>query len=131
MSEPDQGDTSRDGAAPPEPPRGPGQLELGAIACLIGAEALVGLLPIGFPLWLAGNLMLVLSSWWTLADKIRAWLFLAGGYPLIVISTLGASRCAESSACGRGSWVVIVGVTLLVAYFVAQVVTVTRLVRAR
>ncbi len=75
--------------------------------------------------------MLVLSTMWTLADKTRAWLFLAGGYPLIVIATLGASRCAESSGCGRGSWVIIVGAILLVGYFLAQVVTVLRLVRAR
>ncbi len=129
MSDPDE--PTAGPAAPPEAPRGPGQLELGAIACLIGAEALVGILPIGFPLWLAGNVMLVLSTLWTLADKTRAWLFLAGGYPLIVIATLGASRCAESSGCGRGSWVIIVGAILLVGYFLAQVVTVLRLLRAR
>ncbi|MFN8194509.1 MAG: hypothetical protein U0R80_09520 [Nocardioidaceae bacterium] len=118
-------DAERPAPASPseQPTREPGRVEMGAILFLVGAELFSGLLPFSLLGWMTGIALMALSAVWTMRDKIRGWLFLGAGYPLVEALSLSASDLPR--------WGLFVGVAVLMVFFVLQVVTVIRLLSVR
>ena len=126
---------------------------------LIVAELVFFLMPIlGAFTWIAGLVTLVVSRYWTASEKLRGFLALGTGYPIVFfvvgwlglpgISTSGSASCSSSSVTtergevfeggtrcvetgGGVHWSGVVVLVLLAAYLVLQVITARRLLRSR
>ncbi len=146
----------------PSAPAGPAsatsrsrKVEIGAIVALVGAELLVILLPLAALLWIVGVVLLVVAQSWTGQQKLRGFLSLATGFPLVLLvlsialaggssetctsSPVPAGRGAApapaditctSSSTGAPTWVAVAVLVALGIYLVWQVLSVRALLRA-
>lgn len=128
------------------PAAGTHRLESVALLLLVLAEVLFIVVPLSAPLWVAGVVCLVLATGWTAREKVAAAAFVATGFPLVglgvVVSALVVAELGACSASSTSTGDVIETCTtttsplgvilpaLLVAYVVAQVVVIRRLLRS-
>ncbi|MCB0909731.1 MAG: hypothetical protein KDB63_21745 [Nocardioidaceae bacterium] len=151
-------------AAPEGPPPGPagfgpptprpptfGNVEVGALLCLVLAEVIFLIYPVAALLCLAGFVLLLVSRLWTAGEKVLGALFLATGFPLVFGTVLftptpssqgeecsqsvradgtsGPLHCTQTGGDGGANpWVFWVAAAI---YLALQAYTIWRLVRAR
>ena len=138
------------GAFPPlvqVTPGGIGTLEVGAVVALFVAEVLSILIPVAAAVWVVGLILLLVSRAWSGRQKLRGFLSLGTGFPLVlallVLAPVTASRtvCAESATAvpstgpgpaavdvgctssGAPAWIGLVILGLALAYLVWQIRT--------
>ncbi|GAA4707114.1 HAAS signaling domain-containing protein [Nocardioides conyzicola] len=139
--------------APPAP-RASRTVETSAIICLVVAELLFILWPLGAVAWVAGIVLLAVSKTWTGREKALGLAGLATGFPLVFVVLVASfttsssdgscsdpvrvtegSQVTESSTCYVGSpgghsyaWLAL---ALGIAYLAFQGYTIWRLTRLR
>ena len=132
------------------------RVEIGAVVTLVAAELLFILVPLAALLWIVGVVLLLLAQSWTGQQKLRGFLSLATGLPLVLVvlsialvggssetcssSPVPAGRGAApapaditctSSSTGPPAWVGITVLVVLVLYLLWQVLTVRALLTAQ
>ncbi|MFN8188830.1 MAG: hypothetical protein U0R78_00085 [Nocardioidaceae bacterium] len=138
-------------AVPGTPPRSFGNVEVGALLCLVLAEIIFVIYPLAALLCLIGFVLLVVSRWWTPGEKVLGTTFLVTGFPLVfVFGLLSVGSTGDSGSCsqtvdaagrtgetvcthvagnsGGSPWVFWVGAAV---YLSLQVFTVWKLARAK
>lgn len=135
----------------PSPTKRSGWFEAGAIICLVGAELLFFLVPIAAVAWIAGLVLLAMSSVWTFREKVIGFLGLGTGFlagfgiifaSLVTFRTSSCSGTQEMAAdgapigeatisCDSGlEWINILAITLTLGYFLFQIFALWVLIRA-
>jgi uncharacterized membrane protein len=127
------------------PAAGTHRLESAALLLLVLAEVVFIVVPLSVPLWIAGVVCLALATSWTAREKMAAAAFVATGFPVVGLGLVSAGLLAVERGCsatatsaGDGSEICttttsplgVVLPALLVAYVVAQVVVIRRLLRS-
>lgn len=137
------------GLAAPARPR-TRAVAVGAVMLLVLAELLIFLPTLAAVLWVAGLVLLAVPKEWTGPQKLRGYLSLGTGLPVVFIA-LSAGFVGASTSCSAGSevrpdgtliqtpmvctetsgapWLAILAVTLLIGYVGWQFLTVRRLLR--
>jgi uncharacterized membrane protein len=134
----------------PAPPPASRAVEIGAIACLVVAELLFLLWPLGALCWLAGVVLLAVSKTWTGREKALGLAGLATGFPLtfLVLAISYTPGASNESCTGTGPVSAtdgdvtctigpdagsygLVALAMAVAYLALQIYTVWRLTRPR
>lgn len=139
---------------PPETGR-IGTPEVGAVVALFVAEVLSILIPVAVVVWVIGLILLVLSGAWSAREKLRGFLSLGTGFPLVVALVVSTVVTARTTSCvgtqtgaadpGTGSaavdatctssgspaWIGLVVLGLALAYFVYQALTARALLKSR
>jgi hypothetical protein len=125
-----------------------GGLELGAVIALFVAEVLFILVPLAALVWVVGLVLLLLSKAWSGREKLRGFLSLATGFPLMFVilslslvvgsvesCTGSASSAGETTmvctSSGPPPWIGWIVLAALVAYVLFQVRTAYVLLRHR
>jgi uncharacterized membrane protein len=87
---------------PPAPPASR-TVETSAIVCLVVAELLFILWPLGALAWLAGVILLAVSKTWTGREKALGVAGLATGFPMVfLVLALGTGTASSGSCTGSG-----------------------------
>jgi uncharacterized membrane protein len=130
-------------ASPASGTNGLGAVEVLALVTLVGAELAFALWPLAVLLWVAGIVLLAVARGWSGRQKLRGFLGLATGFPLLFTTILlpigGEVSTCTSSATGQTcttegglpDWVALVALVLLAAYLCFQAWTIWRLTRRR
>ncbi len=130
----------------PSPAKRSGWFEASAIICLVGAELLFFLVPISAAAWIAGLVLLAMSSVWNFREKVIGFVGLGTGFIAAFALIVAGSLVAVSSGCSSTAssdgmftstctdsgltWINILAITLTLGYFLFQIYALWVLIRA-
>jgi hypothetical protein len=127
--------------------------ETSAVIALVAAEVIAFLIPLSIPIWLVGVVLLALSKVWSGREKLRGFLALATGFPLVLITlvlslmTGSTTSCVATSATnasevtstlepvctttGTPTWISYLLLAAMAAYLIYQIMTARALLNRR
>lgn len=82
-------------------PGGIGTLEVGAVVALFVAEVLSILIPVAAAVWVVGLVLLLVSGAWSGREKLRGFLSLGTGFPLVLALLVLAPVTARTTVCAE------------------------------